>query len=305
MITKHAPAKLNLNLHITGKLEHGYHSLQSLVAFVDITDTLTLTDYTPDGVHSTQHYYEDIELTLSTHTPFDLDDAFFTNNLIHNAARTLYDHAKEYAPHKPRPVHIALEKHIPIGAGLGGGSSDAAATLSALNDYWQLQLSHEQLRSYASKLGSDIAACIQPKATWMSATGNTLTPAQITADLWAVLIHPRIPLSAGSVYQSYDQSNHQPLPEFSTFQCQRASTLLDYLNQTHNHLTSAAISHVQDIEVILNALRHLPNVQLARMTGSGSACFGLFTSHSQAMAAANHLKTNHPNWWVKSAKLMF
>ena len=207
---------------------------------------------------------------------------------------------------------MALEKNIPIGAGLGGGSSDAAAAFHALNQQWNINLPTNMLTELASALGSDIAACLTPRAQWMSGTGNTLAPAHINAELWAVIAYPNIALSSAAVYQAFSSSRaqsrdlHNTMPKFGSFCCDDAESLIHYLQQTENHLTQPAISCVPEIAEILTALTKLPGAKLTRMSGSGSACFALFDSQPAAQtAASDQLTQNHPDWWVGCAKLIF
>ena len=306
MISKHAPAKLNLNLHITGKCDNGYHMLESLVVFADIADIMTFSSNPPDERYQHCYAYEDIALTLHVNSMMDVDDAFAKRNLIYLAAKCLAAYSAKHHTGALCPMHITLEKHIPIGAGLGGGSSDAAATLVALNELWQMQLSTTQLQKLAATLGSDIAVCIQPTATWMSGTGNQLAAADIRAELWALILYPHTPLSSSRVYQAldYDEQTMQPLPEFGRLHCYDAESLIRYVQATDNHLTSPAIGQVHDIANILAALNALPGCKLARMSGSGSACFGLFMSEAEARGAAQMIGHQMPAWWQAIAPLI-
>ena len=306
-----AYAKLNLGLHILGKLESGYHKLQSLIAFADIADMLQCSNTPPAQSMPLSHHYEDIDLTLHVASNQPLDSHFLTSNLIYQAAKTLYDYALEYNTGEPCPTHMALEKNIPIGAGLGGGSSDAAAAFHALNQQWNINLPTSKLAELASALGSDIAACLTSRAQWMSGTGNTLAPAHINAELWAVIVYPNIALSSAAVYQAFSSSRsqsrdlHNTMPKFGSFCCDDAESLIHYLQQTENHLTKPAIQCTAEITDALTALERLPNAQLTRMSGSGSACFALFNNEAAAKTASDQLTQNHPDWWVGCAKLIF
>lgn len=286
MIYRRAPAKINLNLRIVGKAANGYHRLESLVAFVDIGDEMTISASPPPAPYPHQHHDPHSQITLHILNSIELDGAFFENNLILRAAGALLEHGDRFNIGSPNPAHITLEKNIPIGAGLGGGSSDAAVALLLLNDYWQMHLPLVTLHSIAATLGSDIAACLTPSPQWMTGTGNTLSPATIEDGQWAVLVHPGQLLASGSVYQAL------------------ATTAACEDSDCQNDLTAPAIRLVPEIAEVLATIKQSRNVTNAQMSGSGSACFGLFGCKDDAEQAAQHLRQTHPTWWVAHGRLM-
>ncbi len=270
-----APAKLNLQLRITGKRADGYHTLQSLVAFttfgdelfIEAADTLTLEIY---GEFATLISAED--------------------NLILKAARALSTH---------HGAKISLVKNIPVGAGLGGGSADAAAALNALNKLWGLHYTAEKLQQIAASLGSDIGACLTSTTQWMEGTGNQLNT-MLFQPVWHVLlVYPHIPLSAAEVYRRVlpPYTTPKTIPDFPT-----PSGWLNYLQQESNELATPACTILPALVPLTQAMQQLPNSLLARMSGSGSACFALFENEESAQQAEQLIKKQFPDYWSTTTR---
>lgn len=295
---KFASAKLNLDLRVVGKLASGYHELRSLIAFSELADSLAIISAAPSQPDIMAHTYEDAPLQLFVKSHVPLDEHFFTDNLVYRVAKKL-------AEQKPvPPAMLFLEKHIPLGAGLGGGSADAAAALHLLNHHWQLKLSLADLAAIAAALGSDIAACLTPKAQLMSAAGNQLAPLTLHASLWVLIAYPGVHLSAGDVYRcgKFEVLTAKPLPPMPPLTHQ--TILLDYLQQSRNDLTTPAIKLSPIIGELLQQLEHLPNQLLTRMSGSGSACFALFDSQKSAVDAQQLLHQQNPAYFSHAGRLM-
>lgn len=289
-----AHAKVNLDLRILCKRADGFHELRSIVAFSSLCDTLSIIKTAPSNTRN--YTYDDIRLTLCVASDVKLDDAFFPNNLIYKTAKLLRSS-------NAAPTTLLLEKHIPLGAGLGGGSTDAAATLRLLNDAWKLELPQEKLHAFATQLGSDVAACLTPKAQIMSGRGEVLQPLDIQKNLWILLIYPHIHLAAGDVYRAGDfteQQPHEPPQEFPD-----KSALLTYLQTSGNDLTAPAIKLAPVLAVILATLENLPDAKLARISGSGSACFALFDDEQAAISAQKQFASKYPDYWNHLGKLLF
>jgi 4-diphosphocytidyl-2-C-methyl-D-erythritol kinase len=280
-----ARAKINLHLHITGRAENNYHLLDSLVAFTDIKDTIEITAADKYIFSVTGDFEKNLCASSSAQ-----------DNLITRAALALSTHY-----HLSPNFHITLNKSIPLGAGLGGGSADAAATLKALCDFWNIPRDNTVLHTIAGNLGSDIAACLSDTPVIMRDTGNTLLPAPKMPQIFAVLVNPNTSCPTPLVYQTYaklgaDFSDPITFPE--TFQSARA--LCNFLNSgTHNDLTEAAIAVNPDVATVLNALNTVDDCALARLSGSGSTCFALFESRLSAEKASEIIKINNPDWWVR------
>lgn len=277
-----APAKINAMLHVTGKRDDGYHRLQSLVLFADIGDELS---YTPSP---------DFSLTIAGPFAATLGDA--EDNLVMRAAQSLAAHAG-IAPHGA----LHLTKNLPPGAGLGGGSSDAAAALRLLNERWRCEATEGELIAIAAPLGSDIPACLMAAPLWMEETGHKITPLLLNEDLHAVLAYPAAALSTRTVYQALKTPYDIALDLPATFADNEA--LLTFLAQSHNSLEAPARALEPEIGHVLAALAEQEACQLARMSGSGSCCFALFASAQAAQHAAQRLALARPSWWIRPAML--
>lgn len=278
MRSTRAPAKLNLYLHITGRRPDGFHLLDSLAVFIDVADTLTVLQS------------DDILLDIAG--PFAAQ--LTGDNLVLKAANALQE---QYCI--IQGAHIVLKKKIPVGAGLGGGSTDAAAVLTLLAAKWKIK---EPLYDIAASLGSDVPACMAAKPVRMGNIGDELTPVTLIGELHLVLVHPCEPLMTADVYRAYAnmaQSFSKPaaLPEKL-----QAEDVPDILSSLGNDLDAAAISVQPKIGDILRAISATLDVKLARMTGSGAACFGLYKDAESATRAAEMLTAQHPEWWVRAAK---
>lgn len=275
-----APAKINLSLHITGKRADGYHLLESLVAFTDFGDVLRLSSadavtFQMQGAFATQLLNED--------------------NIVLRAARMLQEKAGI-----SEGVHIALEKNIPVGAGLGGGSADAAATLRGLNELWNLRLKLDELSQLALHLGSDVPVCLQSRSSWITGVGEHVNPASLP-DIWLVLVNPRLPLLTAQVYHAFngDLSDVTKLP--NTW-C-GIEDMISFLKAQHNALERPAISLLPVIQDVIAVIAATPECLLARMSGSGATCFGIYQTEHLAQQALLTIQAKHPDWWLQLTRL--
>lgn len=275
-------AKVNLFLHVTGRRDDGYHLLDSLVAFAGIGDTVTVSPAPA--------------LALTVDGPTAPLLAMGGDNIVLRAARALAD-----AAGRPAQAHIHLIKRLPVAAGIGGGSADAAATLRALSHMWDVHLSPAALQAVALSLGADVPVCLRGRPTRMSGIGETLADTPILPPAWLVLVNPRIGLSTPAVFKARQGCFSNPMP-LETRPADVA-TLVRMLMARHNDLSDAAISLVPEIATILSALKQA-GCLLARMSGSGATCFGLYQNQPEAEAAATALATDYPGWWIKSAPLL-
>lgn len=282
-LTRHAPAKINLHLHITGRRDDGYHLLDSLVAFTNLYDTIEIRE-------ASQF---ELNINNAPHCPIE-------DNLVTRAVNLLCNHFK-IEPH----THIDLTKAIPMGAGLGGGSADAAATLLALRDFWKLDAPDTLLQKFASQLGSDIVACLQNKPIMMRDTGNTLLPAPTFPTLHAVLVTPQTPCPTPLVYKAYQNLGHQFSQNIifpDTFDS--AQSFCDFLNtQTQNDLTASAITINPDVKTVLHELENRDDGLLTRLSGSGSSCFTIFKDETTSTKQSQMIQEKHPEWMVKAIRI--
>jgi 4-diphosphocytidyl-2-C-methyl-D-erythritol kinase len=268
-----APAKINLCLHVTGQRADGYHLLDSLVVFADQGDRVTVMPAE--------------ETTLEVTGPMAVGVPADDSNLVMKAAR-LFDH----------PVSITLSKHLPMAAGIGGGSSDAAATLFAMADL----IGTTDLPAGAGDLGADVRVCLLRQAARMRGIGEDVSPIEGMPELYAVLANPGVGVSTPDVFKSLDDKNNAPLPKRIP-RWRGTWSAIDWLAQQRNDLEAPAIAIAPVIGDVLKALADLPNARLARMSGSGATCFALFESRDEADTAAEKLAQTQPDWWVKAATL--
>lgn len=280
-----APAKINLALHVTSRRPDGYHLIDSLVVFADYADLVS-------AVPSTGRQ---IELTLDGHFAGELDLLSRPrDNLVVRAAEALIAAAKN---RKLPPAHLVLTKRIPIGAGLGGGSADAAAALRLLDRFWELGLDDGKLAKIGLSLGADVPMCLMPKPVIARGIGERLTAVTGMPRLPVVLVHPSIPLSTAKVYARLEPAERPPLPPLpARFDSPIAFAI--WLRQTRNDLVEPARAETGLAEAATKALSADPGCLFARMSGSGAAAFGIFPKLSTAEKAAERLRHKRPNWWV-------
>ncbi len=276
-----APAKLNLFLTIMGRREDGYHLLDSLFVFVGLADGITV----------------EASETLS----FALSGPFATNlecgddNIVMKAAAVLRREACI-----ADGARICLDKHIPLAAGLGGGSADAAAVLCALNDHWRIGWPLERLEPLAARLGADVPACLAGKPVMARGIGEHLTPAPAMPDCAILLVNPGIATPTPQVFKAFRSMNPEialraipPLPA----RFEDLTALVETIGPRGNDLLPAAIAVTPMIAEVLAALTMLPGAAHAGLCGSGATCFALFESAAAATRAAQSLRNVHPSWW--------
>ena len=270
-----APAKLNLYLHVLGRRDDGYHRLDSLVAFAGIGDVL--------------HAAESDALSLQVGGPFAAGLSNEPNNLVLRAATALADAAGIVAS-----VHLTLEKHLPVASGIGGGSADAAAALRLLCRFWSCTPDPTVLASIALSLGADVPACLALRTTRMSGIGERLEQAPALPDCGVVLVNPLVPLATADVFQARS-GPFSPAAKLPDGWADAAAMAADLARLT-NDLEPPARRLAPAIDRVLTALAGSPECLLARMSGSGATCFGLFPDSLAAEAAAAALQA--PGWWV-------
>ena len=278
-VTETAPAKFNLYLHVLGRRPDGYHRLDSLVAFADIGDDVSVS---PAAA-----------LTLDVTGPFAAALGEARGNLVWRAAEALAARIGR-AP----GAAIALTKNLPVSSGIGGGSSDAAATLRALARLWQ---SPADLREVALPLGADVPVCLAPRAAWLGGIGEDVAPAPPLPEVAVVLANPGVALPTALVFQrrtgAFSTEARFDAPP------RGAAALAALLAARRNDLTDAAVALVPEIGDVLRALAATPGALLARMSGSGATCFALFAARSDADAAARLIAQRQPRWWVRAGQL--
>lgn len=275
MPTEHAPAKINLFLHLTGKRNDGYHLLDSLAVFTAIGDTVQI------------EAAGDLSLTLAG--PFAAGLADEPDNLVLRAARALALEAGV-----PARGRITLTKNLPVASGIGGGSADAAATIRACARLWNLSLGIDRLAAIAGRLGADVPVCLTSRPARMGGIGEMLTDAPALPDCGLVLINPGVAVSTPEVFRARRGPFSSPasLPAAWPDARAMAATLMALTND----LAPPAIALRPVIGDVLAVLCRLPNCRLARMSGSGATCWGLFDSAEDAARAAHQI--DRAGWWV-------
>ena len=277
LLTETARAKINLTLRVVGCRADGYHDLESLVAFADVADTLTLD---PGA-----------DLGLDVSGPFAAVSGDTADNLVLKAHAAL---SADVAGLKAG--HFALEKNLPVAAGIGGGSADAAAALRLLARVNGLAFDDARLMTAALKVGADVPVCLASRACVMTGVGERLTPPLHLPRLPAVLVNPGVLLATRDVFSAY-AGTAAAGPSLGNVPRQPGA-LIEFLKTHGNDLTEAAIVRAPVVGEVLNALAALPGVQLTRMSGSGSTCFALLASDEDAAAAARRLRAERRDWWV-------
>lgn len=288
LINRRAAAKINLYLHVTGKRADGFHLLDSLIVFVDMGDDLEVAPAD--------------DLTLVLEGPFGPelgragDDQ---DNLVIRAARLLQEKRRDHPTAGAPGARIRLVKNLPVAAGVGGGSADAAAAIEALSALWNLRLPVPDLMALGLQLGADVPACLAGAPVLVSGIGEGLTPAPMLPDFHVVLVNPGVALSTARVFGALTPGAYgparpldQPVPDMEH--------LIHELGQRRNDLEGAAIKLAPEIAQVLQVLEDVPGCRFARMSGSGATCFGIFADAPDAARAAQQIKTAYPDWWASS-----
>lgn len=282
-IAEHAPAKVNLALHITGQRADGYHLLDTLVVFTEAGDRVTVEPADTD--------------TFTISGPFGAGLDTGPDNLVIRARDRMRELTAGSIP--PTPVAIHLEKNLPVASGIGGGSSDAAATMRALCSLWGILPDTEDLDAIGLKLGADVPMCLWAHTLVARGIGEEIAPARLPS-LPMVLVNPGVAISTPAAFRALQRKDNPPLPpvpDDASFE-----EIVEWLaGWTRNDLEPPARSLAPEVGETLDALRDA-GAALARMSGSGATCFGLFPSESEAEAAAARLAAAHPAWYVRATR---
>lgn len=282
-VVRAAPAKLNLYLHVTGKRADGYHLLDSLIAFADVRDTVSVS--------------ETGALTFSAEGTFASALPATGENIVIKAARLLRESAGVNAG-----AAIVLTKRLPVASGIGGGSADAAAALRALDRLWGCKVSEEDLAALALSLGADVPVCLYGRAAFVGGIGENITAAPDMPACHVVLVNPGVAVSTADVFKTRPPQ-YGEVARFETAP-KTLSAFVEILAARRNDLAETAIVLQPAIADCLTALRRAEGCKLARMSGSGATCFGLFAGGQNAKRAADEISAENPGWWVVSSRLL-
>jgi 4-diphosphocytidyl-2-C-methyl-D-erythritol kinase len=284
-LVESAPAKVNLTLRVTGRRADGYHTLESLVAFAAIADRLTLR---PGG-----------PAALAVRGPNATAAGAVADNLVLRAARALAAEIDGLTLGR-----FTLTKRLPAAAGIGGGSADAAAALRLLARANRIRLSDPLLLRAAAKVGADVPVCLDPRPRLMRGIGEILSPPLAVPRFAAVLVNPGVAVPTGEAFAALHRIKRKPQPAAQARSVPRdRKRFLAYLSRRANDLEPAALELAPAVAKVLAALRESSGCQLARMSGSGATCFGLYASSRSAAAAARKLAAAQPRWWVCATRL--
>lgn len=284
-------AKVNLSLRVVGRRADGYHDLESVVAFADCADRLTLE---PGG-----------ELRLATTGPLAAACGETSDNLVFKAAKLLAD-----AVPNLKLGAFALDKVLPVAAGIGGGSADAAAALRLLARLNNLPLDDPRLQEVALATGADVPVCLFSRACDMTGVGEQLLPLALPS-MPCVMVNPRVPVATKDVFRELGLRNGELLVgatdilEAPAWPEQGGSIddWVDVLETVANDLEAPALRIEPVIGDVLEALRSSAGVKLARMSGSGATCFAIYGAAVEVDAAAEKIRRDHPGWWVHAGTL--
>ncbi len=273
MLTELAPAKVNLFLHVTGRRADGYHTLDSLAVFAGAADVLSAEP--ADAL--------DLELTGR------FASALSGDNLVLRAARALAD-AAGVAPR----ARLILEKRLPVASGIGGGSADAAAALRVLTRLWGVEIAPEALAELALRLGADVPVCLASRPARMGGVGEALGPAPSLPSCGLLLVNPGVAVATADVFRARS-GGFSPPAELPAAWAD-ASAMAAGLSNLRNDLQEPACALQPAVGEALEAVASTPECLLARMSGSGATCFGLFPDAELASAASGALA--RPGWWT-------
>lgn len=287
--TWRAWAKINLYLHVTGRRSDGYHEIDSLIAFAGIGDRIEIAPADAAGAA------DDLELHLTGPRAAEVPEG--GDNLALKAAQALSGVCRPAGR-----ARIELEKHLPAAAGLGGGSADAAAALAGLCAHWQLAPPRADLQAIALGLGADVPVCLYGRPAFVAGIGERITRAPPLPPAWLVLVNPGIALPTAEVFAARSGGVSEPgrwrdiVPDLPS--------LAERLAELRNDLEAPARALAPQVDHALAAIGRQSEVLLARMSGSGATCFGLFARQELAREAAATIAGDRPDWWVKVAPLL-
>jgi 4-diphosphocytidyl-2-C-methyl-D-erythritol kinase len=279
-----APAKINLALHVVGQRADGYHLLESVAAFADQGDRLEFAAAANDGFSLSGRFAPALQTGPTA----------ATDNLVLTARDRLRRLLLDRGLPAP-PVSIHLEKNLPVAAGIGGGSADAAATLRGLLRFWQAEVSEPELDRLALSLGADVPMCLRREPQMVRGIGEDLTPLPDLPSLSLVLGNPLVGVGTPQIFRQLERKENGPIGPRGTL------GWLDFLQTLRNDLEPPARTLVPEIGA-LSAMIEAQGALLTRMTGSGATCFGVFASPDDADRAAEQLRQQRPDWYFQAAQ---
>lgn len=279
-----APAKINLTLVVKGRRPDGFHELQSLVTFADCGDVLTGKSASAMGLDVTGPFAPALDSEK--------------NNLVMKAAQLLVDHLGI-----KQAARLVLEKNLPVASGIGGGSADAAAALRLLRALSGCTVESHAMAALALCIGADVPVCLEATPAFMWGKGELMMRLDSVPQFWFVLVNPGIAVSTAQVFAALaapllmDKELAPRLPSWANL-----DQFVDWLEGQGNDLEKPALSFAPVISEVIASLASAQGCRLARMSGSGATCFGIFADEATARAAETALHVAHPEWWVRAAQ---
>ncbi|WP_426534299.1 4-(cytidine 5'-diphospho)-2-C-methyl-D-erythritol kinase [Bradyrhizobium sp. McL0615] len=292
VLSDDACAKVNLTLRVNGRRADGYHDLESVVAFADCADRLTLT---PGS-----------DLNLKTTGPLAEACGDTSDNLVLKAARLLAERVPGM-----KAGSFSLDKVLPVAAGIGGGSADAAAALRLLSQLNGLALDDPRIIEVAQLTGADVPVCVNSRGCVMTGVGETLQPLSLPK-MPCVMVNPGVPVATKDVFKALGLRNGELLVGATDVLLRDRSwpdedaSLEDWveaLAASSNDLEAPAMRVQPVISEVIAALNATNGAWLARMSGSGATCFAIYENTAEAGRAAEKLRRDHPKWWVHAGTL--
>ena len=281
-----APAKINLALHVTGRRADGYHSLEMLVAFAEIGDELEAVPARKDS--------------LSISGPFAAALGNSEGNLV---LRALAAFRARWPEALPDGVAVTLRKNLPVAAGLGGGSADAAAALRLFATMSSEDIAFADLLAVATSLGADVPMCLYSRPAEVRGIGEIVLPLKHFPACHVVLVNPLVPVVTAEAFRKLERRDNPGLPAIAD-PLMRPAQLGLWLGETRNDLEAPALAIAPIVGELIDHLAAVDGCILARMSGSGATVFGLFGSSNQAHQAAHDLREKWPGFWVAAAPLI-
>ena len=278
-----APAKINLALHVTGQRADGYHLLETLVTFTDAGDVIRIRDAAED------------DFSISGRFASTLANSGDAGSNLVLRARDLLRSKLGDSGALTSPISIHLEKNLPIASGIGGGSADAAAALRGLMRHWRVSASPETLNEIALTLGADVPMCLASAPLIARGIGEDITPIDLSA-LAMVLINPLKGVSTPEIFRRLASKNNPPLPVSGDAV---SSDWISRIAGLRNDLQQPAAALLPQIDESLSLLTQA-GASLARMSGSGATCYGIFAARDQAFMARDAIRAQHPEWYVEA-----
>lgn len=288
-----APAKVNLWLRITGRRDDGFHWLDSLVAFTSVADEVRVSPAATPTFRVTGPFGADVPSAPS-------------ENLVWRAADLMAERAGRHRS----PLAIHLKKNLPVAAGIGGGSADAAAVIRCLQHLWHLTLTAED-RDRIAGLGADIPMCVASEAAYVSGIGEELEPGPMLSGAALVLVNPGVPVSTPDVFKARTGPFSAPTRRPDIMESgtgvrsgAQAPELMSAISSNRNDLAEAAMSICPEIGVVIRSLQKRPGLVHAGVSGSGATCFGLFDNGNHADLAAAAISRESPGWWCRAGSVL-